>query len=96
MFRNWWKSQSEESRSYYKSQRHWFAAGGLFLVVAGFIHYETHLSETPITQRRRYLAFTPQQFKELADYEFKVVSELFITHTLMILLDLQSSLHVGI
>jgi len=67
----------EERRNYWRGRllerRQLLYIAGLSLIVVGFVHYLTHISETPITHRRRYLAFTREQFMKLAEYTYSVV-----------------------
>ena len=52
----------------------WIIGVGLTLLLgAGVIDYYTHLQETPITKRTRYLAFTPQQFYKIQQMELESV-----------------------
>ena len=43
-------------------------------VGAGIANYFAHLQSTPITDRVRYVAFTREQFKKIADFEKEMVS----------------------
>ena len=57
----------------------WRYRGTLFVLAAlvvgtGIINYFTHLQSTPITDRVRYVAFTREQFKKIADFEYEMVS----------------------
>ena len=45
-----------------------------FAVAAGIVNYFAHLQSTPITDRVRYVAFTREQFKKIADFEKEMVS----------------------
>jgi hypothetical protein len=87
-FRKWWRGLSEESRAYWKSRlaekRMLFIAGSSILVFGGLVHYFTHINETPVTHRRRYLAFTRKQFMELAEYEYTVVNFVILHCTLLL------------
>ena len=51
----------------------WKFIAALASIVSGFVYYYfSHISETPITGRKRFLAFTPNQLKQLNDYELEV------------------------
>lgn len=43
----------------------------------GGLYYISHIQETPITKRRRFVAFTPEQFRKISDFEFEMHYELF-------------------
>ena len=53
---------------------------GTLIAVAAFVvgvavyNYFYHLQSTPITDRVRYVAFTREQFKKIADFEYEMVS----------------------
>ncbi len=49
-------------------------AGVGTLVIVGIANYLTHIQTTPITGRKRYIAFTSEQFNKIADFEFEMVS----------------------
>lgn len=46
----------------------------------GGVYYFSHIQETPITHRRRFVAFTPEQFKKISDFEFEMQYALFEEH----------------
>lgn len=49
-------------------------AGALGTAAFGsFVYYENHVQETPFTNRRRFLAFTEDQIKEMARLELEGV-----------------------
>ena len=53
----------------------WVLSLGLGLMLgAATIDYFTHLTETPISKRTRYLAFTPKQFDKIQLLEFQQVN----------------------
>ena len=41
--------------------------------MAGGVNYATHVHEAPITKRKRYIGFTPDQFLEIAKLEYDQV-----------------------
>jgi len=67
----------EERRTYWRGQlleRRWFVyLASCGVLTFGIVHYMTHISETPVTHRRRYLAFTHEQFMKLAEFLYTVV-----------------------
>ena len=75
--RKWWgKLPDEEKKSYKKKlyiSRGRIMAAASILMLAGVVNYVTHLQETPITKRRRYIAFTPEQFMKIANFEYEMV-----------------------
>jgi len=67
----------EEHRIYWRDQllerrRLLYLVGGGVLTF-GIVHYVTHIDETPVTHRRRYLAFTKEQFIKLAEFQYNMV-----------------------
>ena len=56
------------------------------LGVAFVVYYVSHLQETPITHRKRYIAFTPSQFQKISQFERDMVSMLSVTHTYFVVL----------
>jgi len=67
----------EERRAYWRSRmlerRHLLYLVGFGALTFGLVHYVTHIDETPVTHRRRYLAFTKEQFMKLAEYLYNLV-----------------------
>lgn len=41
------------------------------MILSGLVYYETHVQETPITKRRRFVAFSPDQFKMINKMELE-------------------------
>lgn len=61
--------------------RWWLVAAVAALVAAGALNYYIHIQETPLTGRKRFIAFTPEQFNKIVAFEFQLVStcsELFL------------------
>lgn len=55
--------------------------GGLALSSGfGYVFYYSHLVEDPITQRKKFIMFTEDQVKQIADIEAQAVSILQHTH----------------
>lgn len=42
-----------------------------------FVYYDTHVQETPFTNRKRFLAFTTAQIFDLAKLELETVSDIY-------------------
>jgi len=67
----------EDQRAYWRrrllERRRWFYFVGCGVLTFGLVHYVTHISETPVTHRRRYLAFTKEQFLKLAEFMYNLV-----------------------
>jgi len=75
--RNWWRTLPEDHRACWRSRllkrRQWFYLIGGGILTFGLVHYVTHIDETPVTHRRRYLAFTKEQFLKLAEFQYNLV-----------------------
>jgi len=86
-FIKWWRTLPEERRAYWRSRmlkrQQFFYIAGFGVLTFGIVHYVTHVSETPVTHRRRYLAFTKEQFVKLSEYLYTVVMLCF--HLLLLL-----------
>ena len=54
-----------------------FVGGLLSLVLLFCVYYLSHIKETPITKRKRFLAFTSKQLKQINDYELEVQIQMF-------------------
>uniref|UniRef100_A0A131XDM5 Metalloendopeptidase OMA1, mitochondrial n=1 Tax=Hyalomma excavatum TaxID=257692 RepID=A0A131XDM5_9ACAR len=85
-FRKWWKSLPSDKKAYFISiavKNRWKIAGYFGVVWAiGGVYYFSHIQETPITHRRRFVAFTRDQFRKISDFEFEMQYELFKPHLL--------------
>lgn len=72
-FRKWWQRLSPEQKQYYKDhifkRKTTIGAVVAILCLASIVHYYTHLQSTPLTNRRRYVALTPEQFLKIAQFE---------------------------
>ena len=47
------------------------------LSIAAALNFVTHIQETPVTKRKRFIAFTDEQFLKLAKFSTDVVSVTF-------------------
>lgn len=85
-FRKWWKALPSDKKAYFIAaalRNKWRVAGSVCVVWGvGGIYYFSHIQETPITHRRRFVAFTPEQFKKISDFEFEMQYALFEQHLL--------------
>ncbi|XP_054159496.1 metalloendopeptidase OMA1, mitochondrial-like [Oppia nitens] len=74
--RKWWRDLPPNKRQlvYQWFIRHkWKFGLSLTALIAMFgVYYLSHISETPITRRKRFVAFTAKQVEELNNYEFEV------------------------
>ena len=76
-FRKWWQSLPSNKKAYIwqtlKESRVKIMIGGG--MVSGLLvgYYVTHLQVTPVTNRSRYVAFTPEQFMKIAEFEKEIV-----------------------
>ena len=50
-----------------------FTAFGVVLVSMGILGYKSHMEETPITKRRRFVAFTKNQMDAIVQQEFETL-----------------------
>lgn len=71
--RAYWRGRVMERR-----QLLYLAVGGI--LTFGIVHYVTHINETPVTHRRRYLAFTKEQFMKLAEFLYTTEFEKLQDH----------------
>ncbi|XP_064479443.1 metalloendopeptidase OMA1, mitochondrial-like isoform X2 [Ornithodoros turicata] len=85
-FRKWWRSLPQDRKAYFvavaKRNRVKIAVTCSVFVAAGSIYYVSHIQETPITHRRRFVAFTTEQFRKISDFEFQMQYEMFKDHLL--------------
>ncbi|CAH1242983.1 OMA1 [Branchiostoma lanceolatum] len=82
VFRQWWKVLPKEKRGDIFAghlKRHYGKYLGTAAVIGGTVtvYYFTHLQRTPITNRERFIAFTPNQFNSIADVEYNMHLEQF-------------------
>ncbi|XP_013773033.1 metalloendopeptidase OMA1, mitochondrial-like [Limulus polyphemus] len=85
-FRKWWKDLPKHKRLYFlsvlKTNRVKIGVVTAVLLALSIAYYESHIQETPITKRRRFVAFTPDQFEKIADFEFEMQLEAFQSQVL--------------
>ena len=78
MVRKRWRALTPEEKALRRRaiwNARWKIAGGVGLVgLAAAVNFVTHLQETPVTKRRRFIAFTDAQFLKLAKYNYEMVS----------------------
>ncbi|XP_015788236.1 metalloendopeptidase OMA1, mitochondrial [Tetranychus urticae] len=79
--RKWYSALPPNKKQLFKQ---WLMANAekIGLVVAvlgiiGFVFFETHIQETPVTKRKRFILFTEDQFSSLADIEFQAQLALY-------------------
>ena len=76
--RKWWQALPQKEKYKIKQQfyYHKYKVAALIsaLVAVGFINFVMHIQETPVTKRKRYIAFTDKQFMKIAEYELEMVS----------------------
>ena len=79
--RKWWRELPPNKRQlvFEWLLRHKFKfIFGFVSIVLGFcVYYLSHIKETPITKRKRFIAFTSNQLKQINDYELKVQLQMF-------------------
>ncbi|XP_076355060.1 metalloendopeptidase OMA1, mitochondrial-like [Tachypleus tridentatus] len=85
-FRKWWKDLPKHKRLYFlsllKTNRVKIGVATVVLLTLSLAYYESHIQETPITKRRRFVAFTPDQFEKIAEFEFEMQLEAFQSQVL--------------
>ncbi|XP_023239368.1 metalloendopeptidase OMA1, mitochondrial-like [Centruroides sculpturatus] len=78
--RKWWKSLPPHKKKYFleSAKRNKYKIAGFTLFTSGMsaIYYYSHIQETPFTKRKRFIALTPEQFEQIADFQFKMQLEL--------------------
>lgn len=83
-FRKWWRNLPPDKKAYFIDaavRNRWkIAASASAVSAVGGVYYTSHIQETPITKRRRFVAFTPEQFRKISEFEFEVQYELFKKH----------------
>ena len=71
--RKWWQAQSSESRqnfwSWLKERWYYLVLVAAGLCGAGVVYYKSHIQETPLTGRERFIAVTHDQFMKIANAE---------------------------
>ncbi|CAG7726591.1 unnamed protein product [Allacma fusca] len=79
--RKWWANLPPEQKAEYtqraKSNRKYIGAAFGMLGMGIFVYYDSHIQETPYTNRKRFVAFKPEQFEQLARQEFESLVESF-------------------
>ncbi|GFS24982.1 metalloendopeptidase OMA1, mitochondrial [Elysia marginata] len=79
--RKWYQALGpvERKKVLSKLRRYWYIPAGLItaLGASGTLYYTTHLEDTPITGRRRFIALTHEQIVKIAQAEAKMLKEKF-------------------
>lgn len=80
-FGKWWRALPDERktkfREYFRSKRPFLGGLGAVLVAAVAYGYFSHVTETPITKRRRFVALNQEQVEKIASLEYDQLSERF-------------------
>lgn len=88
-FRKWWKELPLNKKKYFinvvKENRNKITAFILTSIALSVIYYISHLEETPITKRRRFIAFNSKQLEKINEYELqqildKIQGQIFPDH----------------
>ena len=80
-FRRWWRTLPESEKIKFRNEikkrsRVWIGLG--VAALAGIAYaYESHVEESPITKRRRFVALNRDQVDKIATSEFQQLSEEF-------------------
>ncbi|XP_033636534.1 metalloendopeptidase OMA1, mitochondrial-like [Asterias rubens] len=81
-FRNWWKALPHNKRQYFyeslRRNKYTIAAALAGLTGVGALYYYSHLQMTPITNRRRFIALTDNQFRKIAETEYEKMKSLHV------------------
>ncbi|KAK0063025.1 metalloendopeptidase OMA1 mitochondrial [Biomphalaria pfeifferi] len=79
--RLWFRRLSPEQKSRITSniKHRWyiFAGCGAALVGGSILFYVSHLEETPVTGRQRFIIFTQEQINKISDSEAKMIEEVY-------------------
>lgn len=74
-FRKWWKDLPSDKKKYFlsvlKENKNKLA---IFIFMCAFLsvsYYVSHIEETPITKRRRFMAFNSKQLEKINQFEFQ-------------------------
>jgi predicted Zn-dependent protease len=81
VLRKWWRELPPNKRQLFIEWffRNKWKIGLIFASIISlfYLYYLSHIQETPITKRKRFIAFTPKQLLAINNYEFEVQLELF-------------------
>lgn len=63
-----------------KGKQKIFILGSIFVVIisTSLTYYYSHLTVTPVTKRKRFLAHTPSQLQQLVDAEAEMVKQIMV------------------
>lgn len=79
--RKWFQAlgPAERKKVLSKLRRHWYIPTGFVsaLAASGAVYYITHIEETPITGRKRFVALTHEQIAKIAEAEAKMLKDRF-------------------
>ncbi|GFO03230.1 metalloendopeptidase oma1, mitochondrial [Plakobranchus ocellatus] len=79
--RKWFQalSPNERKKVLTKLRRYWYIPAGLvsILSASGVVYYVSHLEDTPVTGRRRFVALTHEQIIKIAQAEANMLKEQF-------------------
>ncbi|CAL8098931.1 unnamed protein product [Orchesella dallaii] len=78
--RRWWQKLPPEEKAVYakKVRRNRYLISGFLGATAfgSYVYYDSHVQETPFTNRKRFLAFTNAQIFEMAKLELETLLQL--------------------
>lgn len=81
ILRKWWRELPSNKRQlvmkWFIRHKWKFSIALISLIVLFNIYYYSHIEKTPITNRKRFIAFNPKQMKDINNYEFETKLELF-------------------
>ncbi|KAG7164354.1 Metalloendopeptidase OMA1-like 2 [Homarus americanus] len=75
-FRKWWQSLPKKKKDifiqHFIRNKFRYLGGSTMLGLAGYTYYESHVTTTPFTRRRRFMVFTPDQLFKIAQSCYQV------------------------
>lgn len=78
-FRKWWQSLPDKKRKYFvHSAKRRYQEVALLIItvwVCFYIYYRTHLQVAPVTERKRFIAFTDYQFNKIMNFHAQQLCE---------------------
>ncbi|XP_035207781.1 metalloendopeptidase OMA1, mitochondrial-like isoform X2 [Stegodyphus dumicola] len=78
-FRKWWRDLPPNKKKYFlnviKENRRKIGITILSVITLSGIYYITHLEETPITKRKRFMAFNSKQLEKINQFELQRIME---------------------
>ncbi|XP_042230173.1 metalloendopeptidase OMA1, mitochondrial-like isoform X2 [Homarus americanus] len=90
-FRKWWQSLPKKKKDifiqHFIRNKFRYLGGSTMLGLAGYTYYESHVTTTPFTRRRRFMVFTPDQLFKIAQSCYQVSGDIVMFRGMMDLLE---------